>query len=104
MLRSVLGHSQAEWARVLHIKPQILNKWEQGIRQPNIETLILICGSTGCTLDFIFRGRVGNDMRQELREALLNSYRESPFVFGLFAPVAPSSPGPGRRKRDRPSE
>jgi len=102
MLRAVLGHTQADWARVLRIKPQILNKWEQGVRQPNIETLMLICGSTGCTLDFIFRGRVGADMKQELREALLSSYRESPFVFELFAPVEPPSPPscpkPARRK------
>jgi transcriptional regulator with XRE-family HTH domain len=103
MLRNVIGHSQAEWARVLRIEPQILNKWERGTRQPNVETLILICGSTGCTLDFIFRGRVGADMRQELREALLSSYRESPFVFELVSPVAPSSPEPGPRKRGRPS-
>ena len=100
MLRSVLGHPQAEWARVLNIKPQILNKWEQGVRQPNMETLILICGSTGCTLDFIFRGRVGEDMREELRRALLASYRDSPFVFELFAPVEPpSSPSSPRRAR-----
>jgi DNA-binding XRE family transcriptional regulator len=103
MLREVLGHTQADWARVLRINPQILNKWEQGSRQPNVETLILICASTGCTLDFIFRGRVGADMKQELREALLNSYRESPFVFALFSPVEPppsppSSPARGRRK------
>jgi len=102
MLRAVLGHTQAEWAHVLNIKPQILNKWEQGARQPNMETLMLICGSTGCTLDFIFRGRIGEDMREELRRALLASYRESPFVFELFAPVdppsPPSSPRRGRRK------
>lgn len=104
MLRSVLGHSQSEWARVLRIKVQILNKWEQGVRSPNIDTLILICNSTGCTLDFIFRGRVGEDLKQELRQALLNSYRESPYVVELFAPVVPSSPEPERRKRTRRSE
>jgi DNA-binding XRE family transcriptional regulator len=103
MLRSVLRHSQAEWARALHIKPQILNKWEQGARQPNLDTLILICNSTGCTLDFIFRGRVsraGGDMRPELRAALLASYRESPFVvdLALFAPAVPSSQGSEPRK------
>jgi DNA-binding XRE family transcriptional regulator len=62
MVRSVLGHNQAEWARRLLIKPQILNKWEQGARQPNIDTLVLICDSTGCTLDFIFRGQAGEDI------------------------------------------
>jgi transcriptional regulator with XRE-family HTH domain len=103
MLREVLGHTQADWARALLIKPQMLNKWEQGSRQPNVETLILICASTGCTLDFVFRGRLGADMKQELREALLNSYPGDPLIFALFAPAEPppsppSSPARGRRK------
>jgi DNA-binding XRE family transcriptional regulator len=103
MLREVLGHTQADWARALTIKPQMLNKWEQGSRLPNIETLILICASTGCTLDFIFRGRLGADMKQELRVALLNSYPGDPLIFALFGPVEPppsppSSPARGRRK------
>jgi DNA-binding XRE family transcriptional regulator len=100
MLRAVLGHTQADWARELLINPQILNKWENGSRQPNIETLILICASTGCTLDFIFRGRLGLDMRQELREALLASYRDSPYVSALFGPAVPPSP-PSSPKRAR---
>jgi DNA-binding XRE family transcriptional regulator len=104
MLRAVLTHSQAEWARVLKIPPQTLNKWEQGTRQPNIETLATICASTGCTLDFIFLGRVGTDMKQDLREALLASYRESPFVFELFAPhPLPQQPPPSAAKRVRHS-
>jgi len=103
MLREVLGHSQADWARALKIKPQILNKWEQGTRQPNIETLVVICGSTGCTLDFIFRGKIGLDMRQELRTALVAAFPNSPYVSLLFSPAAdlsspPSSSGPTRRK------
>ena len=101
MLRLVLGHQQAEWARVLRIKPPVLNKWEQGARQPNMETLILICGSTGCTLDFIFRGRVGSDMKEELRRALLSSYRDSPYVFELFAPAEPPPSSPSSPKRGR---
>ncbi len=104
MLRTVLAHSQAEWARVMRIAPPILNKWEQGTRQPNIDTLMMICGSTGCTLDFIFRGRIGHDMNQELREALLASFRGDPYVFELVAPPPleppPSAPSsPKRRPR-----
>lgn len=103
MLREVLGHSQADWARALRIKPQILNKWEQGTRQPNIETLIVICGSTGCTLDFIFRGKIGADMRQELRLSLAASFSASNYVSFLFSPATdppspPSSSGRARRK------
>jgi DNA-binding XRE family transcriptional regulator len=89
MVRQVLDHTQAQWAKALNVNPQILNKWEQGTRAPNIDKLILICASSGCTLDFIFRGRLGLDMKQELREALLNSYGGSDYVFPLFAPALP---------------
>lgn len=101
MLRDVLGHPQAAWARALHVKPQILNKWEQGTRQPNIETLIVICASTGCTLDFIFRGVIGSDMRQELRESLTASFPNSAYVSVLFSPATdrPLPPSSSTRKR-----
>jgi transcriptional regulator with XRE-family HTH domain len=82
MLRSVLGHSQAEWARVLRIKPQILNKWEQGARQPNVETLILICNSTGCTLDFIFRGTGGVNRIDHLNRRRVTDSLRGPSTFG----------------------
>jgi DNA-binding XRE family transcriptional regulator len=100
MVRAVLGHTQADWARALKITRHVLNKWEQGTGQPNLDILILICASTGCTLDFIFRGRVGLDMRQELRDALLRSYAESKHVFPLFSPTEPPpSPSPSRPRR-----
>lgn len=109
MLREVLGHSQGEWARVLHIKPPALSQWEQGVRQPNIETLMVVCLATGCTLDFIFRGQVGADMRQELRQALVDAYPSSPYVLVFFSPssdlppvpTAPPSAAPSSAKRTR---
>jgi transcriptional regulator with XRE-family HTH domain len=87
-LREILGHSQAEWARALGVSPQMLNKWEQGTRQPNIETLIIIHRSSGCTLDYLFIGEIGRQMRQDLREALLAAYPKSPYLAVLFAPVS----------------
>lgn len=105
MLRSVLNHSQADWARALGITPQMLNRWEQGTRQPSIELLNLICQSTGCTTDFIFRGQLGLDMGRDLREALLNAFASSPYVYLLPEqppPVAASSAEPRRRRRTKP--
>lgn len=101
MLRGVLDRTQAEWADRLKISRQMLNKWEQGVRQPNMDKLIVICDTTGCTLDFIFRGQVGMDMREGLRRALLVSYGDSPYVSELFAPSVPPPPpsSPARRRR-----
>lgn len=100
MVRAVIGETQADWARTLQITRHLLNKWEQGSAQPNIDLLVAICESTGCTLDFIYRGRAGRDMDQELREALLRSFPGSKYVSPLFAPTdPPSAPSSPSRKR-----
>jgi len=112
MLRTAMGQSQQEWAYALLITPQMLNKWEKGTRQPNIDVLIRICDSYGCTLDFIFRGRLGRDVAPELREKLSSFYGEDAFVL-LGSPVerpppqdqsdAAASPTRAPRKKKRQS-
>lgn len=65
-LREALGHSQAEWARRLHISVQALNKWEAGTRLPNINALITICDASGASMDYLLRGIVTVEMPQAL--------------------------------------
>ena len=80
MLRTALGHSQQDWAYALQITPQVLNKWESGKRQPNIEVLFRICDSFGCSLDFIFRGKMRasvRDISPELQAKLIAVYGDA---------------------------
>ena len=99
MLRVALGHNQAQWADALGISAPMLNKWEAGTRQPNIDVLIRICESTRCTLDFIFRGRLGRDVDQELRERLASLYGGDLVL--LFSPAAaPQPPDPSAAPSD----
>jgi transcriptional regulator with XRE-family HTH domain len=84
------------------IKPQMLNKWEKGTRQPNIDLLIAVCDAAGCSLDFIFRGRIGRDtMHPDLKAALIGSYAKSTYLRLDFAPPEPPSEptSPARRRR-----
>ena len=64
VLRRRKGWSQAELARRLHISPSAVGMYEQGRREPSIETLIalsrefnvtiayLVAGSNGVNLDY----------------------------------------------------
>jgi DNA-binding XRE family transcriptional regulator len=91
MLRSVLGHSQADWARALRISRAMLNRWEQGARKPDIEIMILICQSSGCTLEFIYRGQVGQDMRSELKAGAAACFFFFALCLSAFFPRATSA-------------
>ena len=93
MLRIANGHSQVQWADALQITPQLLNKWEKGTRQPNIDVLIRICESFRCSMDFIFRGRLGHDVDPELREKLSSLFPGS-FVLQVAPAEPPQSPDP----------
>lgn len=106
-LREFLGHSQAEWAVAMGVSPMQLNKWEKGTRQPNIEVLIRVCGASYCTLDFIFRGVVGQDLHPLLRRTLAEAPNarllqlSSPDGAAFSHPRPPPSPAPGGPKRSR---
>jgi len=94
MLRTALGHSQQDWAYALQITPQVLNKWESGKRQPNIEVLFRICDSFGCSLDFIFRGKMRasvRDISPELQAKLIAVYGADAFSYQV-SPVEPPRP------------
>ena len=92
LLRVAFGQSQQDWADALQITPTQLNKWEQGTRKPRIDVLIRICGSTRCTLDFIFRGYLGWDLDHELRDRLAALAAAASVVL-VFPEPPPQSPG-----------
>jgi transcriptional regulator with XRE-family HTH domain len=94
MVRAVVGQGQAEWARALRITPQLLNKWEQGVRQPNADRLIAMCEATGCTMDFIYRRHAGLDMKAEFKARLYALYPSSPYVVFFWPPAPPAQPDP----------
>jgi len=112
MLRTALGHSQQDWAYALQITPQVLNKWESGKRQPNIEVLFRICDSFHCSLDFIFRGRMrqeARDVSPELQEKLVSVFGAAAFSYQISPVEPPRQPDqsgaatlPGRKRQRKP--
>lgn len=56
-LRQELGLSQAELAKRLHISPSAVGMYEQGRREPSVDTLIAMAKEFGVTLDYLLSGQ-----------------------------------------------
>lgn len=56
-LRTSLGFSQAELARRLHISPSAVGMYEQGRREPSVDTLIALSQVFGVSLDYLLSGQ-----------------------------------------------
>ncbi|MBE6941934.1 MAG: helix-turn-helix transcriptional regulator [Ruminococcaceae bacterium] len=56
-LRQSCGLSQAELAQKLHISTSTVGMYEQGRREPSVETLIALSRIFGVSLDYLLSGR-----------------------------------------------
>ena len=56
-LRMGLGLSQVELAQRLHISSSAVGMYEQGRREPSVETLIMLSQVFGVSLDYLLSGQ-----------------------------------------------
>ena len=56
-LRQICGLSQAELARRLHISPSTVGMYEQGRREPSVDTLVALSRIFGVSLDYLLSGQ-----------------------------------------------
>ena len=56
-LRQSYGLSQAELAQRLHISTSAIGMYEQGRREPSVDTLIALSREFGVSLDYLLSGR-----------------------------------------------
>ncbi len=88
-LRCQAGLSQAELAARLKISPSAVGMYEQGRREPSLETLVRIGEVFGVTTDYLLKGEAGGPETDKLdrmiRERLaaadrrLDQRRDRPF-------------------------
>lgn len=57
-LRQGFGLSQAELAKRLNISPSAIGMYEQGRRQPSVDTLIALSREFGVSLDYLVAGQM----------------------------------------------
>jgi transcriptional regulator with XRE-family HTH domain len=68
-LREELGLNQAEICRLTGVEPNTWNQWEKAKGRPELDKALLVCGATGVTLDWIYRGNPAGlpyDLAQKL--------------------------------------
>lgn len=56
-LRQGRGLSQAELAEQLHISPSAVGMYEQGRREPSVDTLVALSQIFGVSLDYLLSGQ-----------------------------------------------
>ena len=71
-LRRDAGLSQAELARELGISPSAMGMYEQGRREPSMETVVALAGFFGVTTDYLLTGKPSEQEAEKLRELLLH--------------------------------
>ena len=70
-LRRKLGLSQAELARRLGISPSAMGMYEQGRREPSVDTLAAIAGIFGVSIDFLVTGKPTSLQEQQAMNDML---------------------------------
>lgn len=64
-LRREAGMSQAELARRLQISPSAVGMYEQGRREPSVDTLIAMAEAFGVTTDFLLTGKAATPTEED---------------------------------------
>jgi transcriptional regulator with XRE-family HTH domain len=64
-LREASGLKQAAWCRLIGIDTNAWNNYERGIRRISLDQALLVCTTTGATLEYIYRG-MGGGLPMEL--------------------------------------
>ena len=74
-LRREANLSQAELASRLQVSPSALGMYEQGRREPSMETLVRLSRELGVTTDYLLTGAPAEPESSELNEMLLSRIR-----------------------------
>lgn len=71
-LRRESGLSQAELAKRLQISPSAMGMYEQGRREPSMETLVAIAREFGVSTDYLLTGSPREQEEAAFQEMLLS--------------------------------
>ena len=72
-LRRRAGLSQAELAARLRVSPSTMGMYEQGRREPPVETLVSLARELGVTTDFLLTGQVTAPAEADALSAMILS-------------------------------
>lgn len=72
-LRREAGMSQAELAQRLQISPSAVGMYEQGRREPSVDTLVTMAEVFGVTTDFLLTGKAAGGAEEDKLVRMLTS-------------------------------
>lgn len=71
MLRKAAGMNQTQLGELLKISCSAVGMYEQGRREPSLETLAALSRIFGVSIDFLVTGRPTNQLEQQAMEDML---------------------------------
>lgn len=71
MLRKAAGMNQTQLAQLLKISCSAVGMYEQGRREPSLETLAAIARIFGVSIDFLVTGKPTNPLEQQAMEDII---------------------------------
>ena len=72
-LRRERGLSQADLASRIQVSPSALGMYEQGRREPSVDTMVALAQALEVTTDFLLTGRVATPAEADALSALILS-------------------------------
>ena len=72
-LRRERGMSQADLAARIQVSPSALGMYEQGRREPSVDTMVALARALDVTTDFLLTGRVATPAEADALSALILS-------------------------------
>jgi transcriptional regulator with XRE-family HTH domain len=70
-LRKAAGMNQTQLAKLLKISPSAVGMYEQGRREPSVDTLAAIAGIFGVSIDFLVTGKPTSLQEQQAMNDML---------------------------------
>jgi transcriptional regulator with XRE-family HTH domain len=75
-VREAVGLSQIELGRLIGADQSTITKWEKGTRLASVMHMVQVVELFGCSLDFIYCGRINDLMRRDLLLVLVAAHPE----------------------------
>lgn len=74
--REAVGWTQTDLAKLAGVDQSTWTKWEGGKRLASVAHMARVCDALGCTLDYVYRGKVGGLLRRDLELQLVAAHPE----------------------------
>ncbi|MFC0411058.1 helix-turn-helix domain-containing protein [Roseomonas elaeocarpi] len=100
MVAAIVEINQTRVAEALSVDQSTVNKWFAGTRLPPPYHMATFADLFGCSLEFIYRGKIGGPMRRDLELRLVARFPRlvDPEAPEVEVPMAPGRPSKAKAR------